>query len=273
MLFNPALPANGEPRTGYSMGEHCQIMADEWNISREEQDEFALKSHNNFEAAYANGFFTDLITPFQGLDKDNNLREGLTIEKLRSLRPAFDKKVCPGQGTLTPGNSTPLTDGASAVLLASEEWAKENNLPVQAYLTFSETAAIDFFDEKEGLLMAPAYAVPRMLDRAGLSLQDFDGVKGQYDAEARRSHSINTRAYLDPRFLQVEREQVCNACGRAHWGESDGSRQKQSPDPPPAIVARGRGGVHRNGPGCQMPIPEWEDLLPGVAGHAVTRAA
>ncbi len=174
MLVTPSLPRNGEPRTGFSMGEHAQQMAGEWGISREAQDELALKSHHNLARAYADGFFTDLMTPFKGITQDNNLRADLSIEKLRALKPAFDKKVAPGQGTLTAGNSTPLTDGASAVLLASEAWAAARNLPVLAYLTFSEVAAVDFFDKKEGLLMAPAYAVPRMLARANLSLQDFD---------------------------------------------------------------------------------------------------
>jgi acetyl-CoA C-acetyltransferase len=174
MLVQPSLPRNGEPRTGYSMGEHAELMAREWGISREDQDALALKSHINLAKAYDKEFFNDLMTPFNGVSRDNNLRSDLTIEKLRSLKPAFDKKVAPDQGTLTAGNSTPLTDGASAVLLASEDWARERNLPVLAYLSFSEVAAVDFFGEKEGLLMAPAYAVPRMLARAGLKLQDFD---------------------------------------------------------------------------------------------------
>ncbi len=144
MLVKPSLPRNGEPRTGLSMGEHAELMAREWSISREAQDELALKSHENLARAYKEGFFTDLMTPFKGLTQDNNLRAELSIDKLRSLKPVFDKKVAPGQGTLTAGNSTPLTDGASAVLLASEEWAAARNLPVQAYLTFSEVAAVDF---------------------------------------------------------------------------------------------------------------------------------
>jgi acetyl-CoA acetyltransferase len=123
MLVSPSLPRNGEPRTGLSMGEHAEQMAQEWNISREAQDELALKSHQNLNRAYEEGFFTDLITPFNGVTRDNNLRAELSIDKLRTLKPVFDKKVAPGQGTLTAGNSTPLTDGASAVLLASEEWA------------------------------------------------------------------------------------------------------------------------------------------------------
>lgn len=174
MLFKPSLPRNGEPRTGLSMGEHAELMARTWNVSRGAQDELALKSHQNLAKAYEQGFFNDLMTTFKGVTRDNNLRADLSVEKLRSLKPVFDKKVAPGQGTLTAGNSTPLTDGASAVLLASEEWAAERNLPALAYLTFSEVAAVDFFNKKEGLLMAPAYAVPRMLARAGLTLQDFD---------------------------------------------------------------------------------------------------
>lgn len=174
MLVKPAIPKNSEPRTGLSMGEHGELMAQEWHIPREEQDQLALESHQNLARAYQEGFFSDLISPFKGLTQDNNLRPELTIEKLRSLKPCFDKKVAPGQGTLTAGNSTPLTDGASAVLLASEAWASERGLPVLAYLTFSEVAAVDFFKKKEGLLMAPSYAVPRMLKRAGVALQDFD---------------------------------------------------------------------------------------------------
>jgi len=174
MLLKPNIPKNGEPRTGFSMGEHAELMAREWGIPREEQDQLAVASHANLARAYKEGFFADLMTPFKGVSKDNNLRADLSIEKLRSLKPCFDKKIAPGQGTLTPGNSTPLTDGASAVLLGSEEWAKAHNLPVLAYITFSEVAAVDFFNKKEGLLMAPAYAVPRMLNRAGISLQDFD---------------------------------------------------------------------------------------------------
>jgi len=174
MLVKLSLPRNAEPRTGYSMGEHAELMAREWGIGREQQDELALKSHLNLANAYKDGFFTDLMTPFKGVTRDNNLRADLTIEKLRALKPAFDKKVAPDQGTLTAGNSTPLTDGASAVLFASDEWARSRKLPVLAYFAFSEVAAVDFFDKKEGLLMAPAYAVPRMLARAGLTLQDFD---------------------------------------------------------------------------------------------------
>ncbi len=177
-FFKPALPRNGEPRTGLSMGEHAELMTRQWGIAREAQDALALESHQKLAQAYDRGFFTDLMTPFQSLREDNNLRRSLSAEQLAKLKPVFDRKVAPGEGTLTAGNSTPLTDGASAVLLASEDWAAARGLPVLAYLNFSEVAAVDFFNadpaKKEGLLMAPAYAVPRMLARAGLTLQDFD---------------------------------------------------------------------------------------------------
>ncbi len=166
----PLAPANSEPRTKMAMGDHCQITAKEWNISREAQDQLAFESHQKLAGAYSEGFFDDLVSPMAGLTKDNVLRADTSVEKLASLKPCFDKT----SGTMTAGNSTNLTDGASAVLLASEEWAKAHNLPVKAYLTFGETAAVDFVDKKEGLLMAPAYAVPRMLERSGLTLQDFD---------------------------------------------------------------------------------------------------
>jgi len=201
MLVQPALPRNGEPRTGYSMGEHCELMAKEWDITREDQDALALQSHQNLARAFADGFFTDLMTPYKGVTQDNNLRADLSLEKLRSLRPCFDKKVRPEQGTLTPGNATPLTDGASAVLLASEAWAAAHQLPVLAYLTFSEVAAVDFFDKKEGLLMAPAYAVPRMLARAQLSLQDFDFYEIH---EAFAAQVLCTlKAWEDPHFCKT----------------------------------------------------------------------
>jgi acetyl-CoA C-acetyltransferase len=162
----------------------------------------ALASHQNLARASESGFFTDLMTPFKGLTRDNNLRPDLSLDKLRSLKPCFDRLVRPGQGTLTPGNSTPLTDGASAVLLASEAWAAERGLPVQAYLSFSEVAAVDFFGKKEGLLMAPAYAVPRMLARAGLTLQDFDFYEIH---EAFAAQVLCTlKAWEDPTFCQIQ---------------------------------------------------------------------
>ncbi len=168
----PSLPQNAEPRTGLSMGEHCERMVKQWGISREAQDELTWKSHQNLLAAYDEGFFDDLISSFEGVQRDGIMRD-TPIEKLAKLKPAFDRE----NGSLTAANSTTLTDGAASVLLASEEWATERNLPIMAYLTFSEVAAVDFYSQgenSEGLLMAPAYAVPRMLKRAGISLQDFD---------------------------------------------------------------------------------------------------
>jgi acetyl-CoA C-acetyltransferase len=165
------IPSNGEPRTGLSMGEHQALTTAAWGITRQAQDELACASHKNMAAAYERGFFDDLMTPFLGLQRDNNLRASSSVEKLASLKPVFGDRQ---KGTMTAGNSTPLTDGASAVLLACEEWAQAHRLPVLAYLRTVETAAVDFVHKKEGLLMAPAYGVPRMLDRVGLSLQDFD---------------------------------------------------------------------------------------------------
>lgn len=190
-------PKNGEPRTGLSMGDHQAITTLEWGISREAQDELAASSHQKMAAAYEEGFFDDLITPFLDLERDNNLRADSSVEKLAKLKPAFGKGDA---RTMTAGNSTPLTDGASCVLLASEEWAKANGHEVLAYLTFQETAAVDFVEKKEGLLMAPAYAVPRMLERAGLKLQDFD----YYEIhEAFASQVLSTlKAWEDPAFCK-----------------------------------------------------------------------
>jgi acetyl-CoA C-acetyltransferase len=192
----PSLPENGEPRTGLSMGEHCQITAHEWSIPRDEQDQLAYESHQKLAAAYDEGFFDDLMTPLAGLTKDNILRPDTTLEKLATLKPVFDRE----NGTLTAANSTALTDGASCVLLASEEWAKANNMEIKAYLTFSEVAAVDFVDKKEGLLMAPTYAVPRMLEKAGLTLQDFDFYEIH---EAFAAQVLSTlKAWEDPAFCK-----------------------------------------------------------------------
>ncbi|WP_372821989.1 acetyl-CoA C-acetyltransferase [Pseudomonas parafulva] len=170
-FLKPEFPRNGEPRTGLSMGEHCERMAQTWQIGRAEQDELALLSHRHLAASYTEGWHDDLLTPYLGLTRDNNLRPDLTPEQLTKLRPVFDKGA---QGTLTAGNSTPLTDGASLVLLSSEAWAEARGLPILAYLVDGETAAVDFVKGQEGLLMAPVHAVPRLLARNGLSLQDFD---------------------------------------------------------------------------------------------------
>jgi acetyl-CoA C-acetyltransferase len=171
--FRPVMPGVLEPRTGLSMGDHCEQMAKTWKISRADQDALANLSHLNAAAAWQRGFFGDLVVPeYQGLKVDNNIRADSSLAKLATLKPAYDRKS--GQGTLTAGNSTPLTDGASAVLLANEEWARARNLPVLAYFTHSKQWAVDYVSGKEGLLMAPAYAVPAMLKDAGLTLQDFD---------------------------------------------------------------------------------------------------
>ena len=167
----PLIPGNNEPRTRLSMGAHCELMAKQWGIPRADQDQLALESHQKAALAYDSGFFGDLVVPYAGLNRDNNLRGDTTLAKLASLKPAFDKT----NGTLTAGNSTPLTDGAAAVLLASDDWAKAHGHKPLAYLTAYETAAVDFASgRKDGLLIAPAFAVPRMLARMGLKLQDFD---------------------------------------------------------------------------------------------------
>ncbi|WP_242111726.1 acetyl-CoA C-acetyltransferase [Luteimonas aquatica] len=169
MHLIPELPANREPRTGKSMGQHAEITAKRYGITRQAQDQLALESHQKLAQAYEAGFFADLVMPYQGLSRDNNLRADTTLEKMAKLPPAFAR-----DGTITAANSSPLTDGASAVLLASEEWAQRHGLPILAYFRAGEVAAVDFIDEREGLLMAPAYAIPRMLAKQGLSLQDFD---------------------------------------------------------------------------------------------------
>ncbi len=169
--LRPVLPGIAEPRTGLSMGESAELMVKTWGISRADQDQLAWESHQKAAAAYAAGFYTGLVQDYLGLTQDNNIRSDSSLDKLAKLRPAFDISV---NGSLTAGNSTPMTDGASAVLMASEAWAREHDLPVLAYLTYGKVAAVDYIDKKEGLLMAPAYAVPRMLSDAKLTLQDFD---------------------------------------------------------------------------------------------------
>ncbi|MQA10013.1 MAG: acetyl-CoA C-acetyltransferase [Pseudonocardiaceae bacterium] len=192
----PAIPRNAEPRTGLSMGEHAALTAKEWGISRQAQDELAAASHRKLADAYQRGFFDDLVTPFLGLTKDGNLRADSTPEKLAKLKPVFGGE----NGTMTAANSTALSDGASAVLLASESWAKQRKLPVLAYLTMAETAAVDYVHGGEGLLMAPVYAVPRLLGRAGLTLQDFDFYEVH---EAFASQVLTTlRAWEDPGFCK-----------------------------------------------------------------------
>ncbi len=169
-MFKPELPGVVEPRTGLSMGESTELTAKEWGITREAQDELAVKSHHHASAAYDEGFYRDIVTPYEGVAEDNNIRRDTSLEQLAKLRPVFDRT---DSGTMTAGNSTPLTDGAAGVLLASEEWARARGLPIQAYLRYGKVAAVDFV-QKEGLLMAPAYAVSSMLADANLTLQDFD---------------------------------------------------------------------------------------------------
>ena len=167
----PEIPRNAEPRTGMSMGDHAAVTAGEWGITREEQDELAVSSHLKLAAAYERGFESDLVMPYLGLERDQNLRPDSTLEKLAKLKPAFGDRET---GTMTAGNSTPLSDGASVVLLSTDTWAKEHGHDVQAYFVDGQTAAVDYVHKREGLLMAPAYAVPRLLERNGLTLQDFD---------------------------------------------------------------------------------------------------
>ena len=193
----PAIPQNSEPRTGLSMGDSAALTALEWNVGRAEQDELAVASHHNLAAAYDRGLLDDLVTPFGGLERDQNLRSDSSLEKLATLKPAFGKGEA---ATMTAANSTPLTDGASTVLFASEEYAKEKGWKALAYFTASETAAVDYVHGGEGLLMAPAYAMPRMLEREGLSLQDFDFYEIH---EAFASQVLATlKAWEDPIFCK-----------------------------------------------------------------------
>ena len=193
----PSIPQNSEPRTGMSMGESAAITALEWNIGRQEQDELAVASHHRLHASYERGFQDDLVTPFRGLERDQNLRGDSSLEKLATLKPVFGKGET---ATMTAANSTPLTDGASVVLLCSEEYAAARGWEPLAYLTEFETAAVDFVHGAEGLLMAPAYAMPRMLDRAGLTLEEFDFYEIH---EAFASQVLATlKAWEDPIFCK-----------------------------------------------------------------------
>ncbi|MGY1688957.1 acetyl-CoA C-acetyltransferase [Geodermatophilus sp. SYSU D01105] len=195
-MLIPEAPRNAEPRTGLAMGDHAAITAAQWEIGREEQDELAVRSHRNLAAAYDRGFFDDLVTPYLGLTRDQNLRPDSSVEKLATLKPVFGGE----HGTMTAGNSTPLTDGASAVLLASDEWAAARGLPVLAHLVDAQTAAVDHVHGGEGLLMAPAYAVPVLLARNGLTLQDFDFYEIH---EAFASTVLATlKAWEDPAFCK-----------------------------------------------------------------------
>ena len=194
--FKPEFPGTEEPRTGLSMGESTELMAKEWDVEREHQDQLALASHVKAAAAYDSGWYDDLVVPFEGAEEDNNIRRDTTFEKLQKLKPVFDKSA---HGTMTAGNSTPLTDGAAAVLLATEDWARKKNLPILAYLTFAKVAAVDFIN-RDGLLIAPAFAVSDMLKQANLSLQDFDFYEIH---EAFAAQTIATlKAWQDEQFCR-----------------------------------------------------------------------
>lgn len=215
--FKPVIPDAGEPRTGLSMGESCELMAKRWHVSRVAQDEIAFESHRRAAAAWQAGFFDDLVVPFEGLARDDNVRADSTREKLAKLRPSFDRSSA---GTLTAGNSTPLTDGASAVLLASEEWARARGLPVQAWLTFGKAWAVDFVGGAEGLLMAPAYTVPAMLADAKLSLADFD-------------------------FFEIHEAFAAQVlCTLAAWESAEWCREKLGRDTPLGSIDRAKLNVH-----------------------------
>jgi acetyl-CoA C-acetyltransferase len=191
----PEIPQNSEPRTGLSMGEHAAITAKEWGVSREAQDELAAASHRHLAAAYDRGFFDDLVTPYLGLTRDDNLRPDSSVEKLAKLKPVFGRGE---DATMTAGNSTPLTDGSALVLLGSDEWAAEHKLPVLAHFVDAETAAVDYVHGRDGLLTAPVHAVPRLLERNGLTLQDFDFYEIH---EAFASTVLATlKAWEDPAF-------------------------------------------------------------------------
>jgi len=203
------IPVNSEPRTGLSMGEHAAITAKQMGVKRVDQDELAAASHRNMAAAYDRGFFDDLVTPFLGLYRDNNLRPDSSVEKLASLKPVFGVKA--GDATMTPGNSTPLTDGASVSLLATGEWAAAHGIEPLAYYVDAETAAVDYVNGKDGLLMAPTYAVPRLLARSGLSLADFDFYEIH---EAFASVVLATLAALESEEYCKERLGLDSALGR-----------------------------------------------------------
>jgi acetyl-CoA C-acetyltransferase len=203
------IPVNSEPRTGLSMGEHAAITAKQMGVKRVDQDELAAASHRNMAAAYDRGFFDDLVTPFLGLYRDNNLRPDSSVEKLASLKPVFGVKA--GDATMTPGNSTPLTDGASVSLLATGEWAAAHGIEPLAYYVDAETAAVDYVNGKDGLLMAPTYAVPRLLARNGLSLADFDFYEIH---EAFASVVLATLAALESEEYCKERLGLDSALGR-----------------------------------------------------------
>ena len=215
----PEIPRNAEPRTGLSMGEHTALMAKDWGIGRAEQDELAAESHRKLAAAYDTGFLDDLVIPYLGQERDQNLRPDTSVEKLGKLKPVFGGP----DGTMTAGNSTPLSDGASTVLISSEKWASERGLEPQAFLVDAQTAGVDYVHKREGLLMAPAYAVPRLLARHGLSLQDFDFYEIH---EAFAAQVLCTlRAWEDPVFCKerLGLEQPLGSIDRSRLNVNGGS--------------------------------------------------
>jgi acetyl-CoA C-acetyltransferase len=195
----PEIPRNAEPRTGLSMGEHTAITARQWDVTREEQDEITLESHRHAAAAYDSGFFDDLVTPYLGLERDQNLRPDASMEKLASLKPVFGTDH-PEEATMTAGNSTPLSDGASAVLLASDEWAQSRSLPVLAHIVDAETAAVDYVNGEDGLLTAPIFALPRLLERNGVGIGDFDFYEIHEAFAAQVAFTL--KAWEDPAFCR-----------------------------------------------------------------------
>lgn len=238
----PEIPRNAEPRTGKSMGQHAQLTADRFGIGRRAQDELALASHRNLAQAYESGFMTELVMPYQGLSRDNNLRPDSTLEQLGRLPGAFKEG-----GSISAANSSPLTDGASAVLLATEQWARERGLPVLAWLTAGETAAVDFVDEREGLLMAPAYAVPRMLDRRGLTLQDFD-------------------------FYEIhEAFAAVVLCTLAAWESPEFCRERLGRDAPLGAIDRSRLNVHGSSIAAGHPFAATGGRIVGTLARALER--
>lgn len=243
----PEIPRNAEPRTGLSMGEHAAIMATDWGVGRAEQDELAAASHQHLAAAYERGFMADLVSPYLGVERDENLRPDSSVEKLAKLKPVFGGE----DGTMTAGNSTPLTDGASAVLLASEEWASERGLPVLAYLTDAQTGAVDHVHKREGLLMAPAYAMPRLLDRNDAQLGDFDFYEIH---EAFAAQVLATlKAWEDPVFCseRLGRDQPLGALDRSKLNVNGGSLAAGHPFAATGgrIVASLAKALHENGSG------------------------
>jgi acetyl-CoA C-acetyltransferase len=241
----PQPPRNAEPRTGLSMGQHCERMAREWNITRREQDELALESHQKAAEAWDAGFFDDLVTPYAGVIRDNIVRPDSTMEKLASLKPAFDRSR---NGTLTAGNSTTLTDGSAAVLLASEEWARAHDLPVLAWLTHSRSAAVDYVDGDEGLLMAPTVAVSEMLEAAGLELQDFD-------------------------FYEIHEAFAAQVlCTLKAWESEDYCRQRLGRDRPLGSIDRSRMNVHGGSVAIGHPFAATGARIVGTLAHILEKA-